>query len=57
MSMEDSKNKVKIVPLISDMDRQFGIPKPETSVGHIPTKDEIRKKALDDMLRRIRERG
>lgn len=59
MAASEDKNKVKITPLISDTDRKFGVPRTEVqlSQAHIPTKEEIRKKSLDDMLKRIRDRG
>ncbi|VVB59235.1 Uncharacterised protein [uncultured archaeon] len=56
---EDSKTKIKIVPLISEMDRKLGMPRSEVPIGnsHIPTKAEMKKKSLEDMLKRIQDRG
>jgi len=58
--MED-KNKIKITSLISDIDRRAehmrNNPQPASTALHIPTKDEIKKKSLDDMLKRIQARG
>ena len=57
--MED-KNKIKITSLISDIDRRAEVMRnnpPAPAASHIPTKDEIKKKSLDDMLKRIKARG
>lgn len=60
MAEIEDKNKIKITPLISDIDRRAEVmrnnPSPSSAL-HIPTKDEIKKKALDDMLKRIKLRG
>ncbi len=57
--MPEEKDKIKIISLISDMDRKLGTPRSEVpiSTSHIPTKDEMKKKALEDMMKRINERG
>lgn len=59
MAEIEDKNKIKITPLISDRDRKMNMPQSEIplSASRIPTKDEIRKKSLDDMLKRIKARG
>lgn len=61
MAALEDKNKIKITSLISDVDRRAEImrnnPPPSTTASHIPTKDEIKKKSLDDMLKRIKARG
>lgn len=59
IEMPEEKDKIKIIPLISDMDRKLGTPKSEVpiSTSHIPTRDEMRKKALDDMMKRINGRS
>ncbi len=56
---EEDKTKVKVVPLISERDRKLGMPSSEVHLGnsHIPTKAEMKKKCLEDMLKRIQERG
>ena len=59
MAETEDKNKIKITSLISDRDRKMNMPQSEIhlNASHIPTKDEIKKKALDDMLKRIKSRG
>lgn len=60
MSEIEDKNKIKITPLISDIDRRAEAMRnnpPASTALHIPTKDEIKKKSLDDMLKRIKARG
>ena len=54
------KNKIKITPMITEIDRRAEIMRnnpPVSTALHIPTKDEIKKKSLDDMLKRIKARG
>ncbi len=61
MAEIEDRNKIKITPLISDIDRRAEAmrnnPPPASIALHIPTKDEIKKKSLDDMLKRIKARG
>ncbi|MBU4245453.1 MAG: hypothetical protein ABIF85_04280 [Nanoarchaeota archaeon] len=59
MAAIEDKNKIKVIPLISEMDRRAELMRntAPTNISHIPTKDEIRKKSLDDMLKRINSRG
>lgn len=61
MTAIEDKNKIKITPMISEIDRHAELmrnnPPPASTASHIPTKDEIKKKSLDDMLKRIKARG
>jgi|GEM_PF-1938287 len=61
MAEFEDKTKIKITSLISDIDRRAEVmrnnPPASSNASHIPTKDEIKKKSLDDMLKRIKARG
>lgn len=57
MAAIEEKNKIKIIPLISDADRKMNAQRSDAPAApHIPTKDEIKKKALADMLKRVASR-
>lgn len=56
----EEKEKIKVVSLISDADRRaqttMAFEMPEKKEARLPQKSEIRQKALEDILRRIKER-